>query len=200
MTIIYLLDILGTFVFAVSGASKAVKYKLDYFGILTLAIATGIGGGIIRDLALGKSPPVAFSNEIYLLACFLGAVVVILGSRGVIKHRNIVLQADAIGLGVFCAGGAAKAASYGLGPIGIIMIATVTACGGGMIRDILVREIPMILERDFYASAVILGSLSLVFLRTFGADESIQLYIATALTTLIRLLAIKYKFRLPKVV
>jgi uncharacterized membrane protein YeiH len=199
MNVLYALDLFGVFVFAVSGAFDGVKHQLDLLGIMVLAVVTGVGGGIIRDLILGETPPASFHNETYLLVCLLGSFVVMLTARYVNRYWEWVRLADAIGLGVFTAIGSVKAANHGLGIIGVLMLGSMTAVGGGLIRDLFVREVPMILRADFYASAAIIGSACLLIARQLGATENVQIAIATSTAILIRCLAIKYRFSLPKI-
>jgi len=116
------LDIFGTFVFAISGAFRAVKYELDLLGVLVLSVATGVGGGVVRDLILGFTPPAAFQNETYLLVCFVGGLLVFIGSTKIATRWDCVMASDALGLSVFAAIGAAKASICGLCTIGIIMM------------------------------------------------------------------------------
>ena len=196
---LYALDIFGTFVFAVSGAFRAVKYELDLLGVLVLAVATGVGGGIIRDVLLGCRPPLAFQDEAYLFACVGGGLIVFFAARYIASHWDCVMAADALGLSVFAALGAAKGAIYGLGNISIILMAALTATGGGVIRDLLVTEIPVVLRADFYATAALLGGGSFLLARTFGLPEGIQLGSCIAVTYTLRLLAMRYKLSLPKV-
>ena len=195
---IYVLDIFGTLAFAVSGAFRAVKHELDLLGVLVLAVATGVGGGIIRDLVLGCTPPAAFQNETYLLACVLGGLVVFIGARKIAPRWDCVMVADAIGLGVFAAIGAAKASTHGLGVVGVIMMAAITATGGGVIRDMLVREIPAILRTDFYATAALAGGACFAIARAAGGSEGTQLFCAIAATICLRVLAMRYHISLPK--
>ena len=173
---IYALDIFGTFTFAVSGAFRAVQHELDLLGVLVLAIATGVGGGIVRDLMLGSTPPAAFQDETYLIVCIFGGLVVF-----------------------FAAIGSAKADLYGLGAIGVVMMAAITATGGGVIRDVLVREIPAVLRADFYATAALLGGACFVAAGRLGCGQSTQLLGAVAVTFILRVLAMKYGISLPKV-
>lgn len=196
---IHALDILGTFVFAISGAFRAVRHELDILGVLVLAIATGVGGGVVRDVMIGCTPPAAFQDETYLIVCALGGLVVF-GAAGKIAPRwDCVMIADAIGLSVFAAIGAAKAQMYELGAIGIIMMAAMTATGGGVIRDVLVREIPAVLRADFYATAALLGGGSFVAAGQLGYGQRTQLLCAIAMTFCLRVLAMKYGISLPKV-
>ena len=196
---LHALDIIGTFVFAVSGAFRAVKYELDLLGVLTLAVATGVGGGILRDLMLGSVPPAAFRDEAYLLVCLAGGVVVFLSPRRIAKRWDWVLAADAVGLSVFAAIGAAKAAAGGFGVIGIMMMAAVTACGGGVVRDMLVAEIPVVLKADFYASAALIGGACLIAARHAGFNENTQLLCGAVAAFVLRAVAMKYGLALPRV-
>ena len=196
---LHYLDIFGTFVFAISGAFRAVRHELDILGVLVLAIATGVGGGIIRDIMLGNIPPAAFQNEIYLIVTVFGGLIVFAAAPKIAPRWDYVMIADAIGLSVFAAIGAAKAQSAGLGSIGIIMMAAITATGGGLIRDLLVMEIPAVLKSDFYASAALLGGTCFAALGALGLDQNMKLVCTIALTFLLRVAAMKYKLSLPKV-
>ncbi|MBX2821027.1 MAG: trimeric intracellular cation channel family protein [Rhodothermaceae bacterium] len=197
-TVLYALDLAGTFVFAVSGGLKAVKYELDLLGIVVLAILTGVGGGIIRDVLLGSTPPAVFQEEFYLVVCILGGFVVFLGASHVEPRWREMMIADAIGLGVFAGVGAVKASSFGLGPIGIIMMAGLTATGGGVVRDILVREIPAVIQKDFYASAALAGGIAFLMASFFDFEPLIQLAIAAIITSGLRFYALFSKIKLPK--
>ena len=197
-TVLYALDLAGTFVFAVSGGLKAVKYELDLLGIVVLAILTGVGGGIIRDVLLGSTPPAVFQEEFYLVVCILGGLVVFLGASHVEPRWREMMIADAVGLGVFAGVGAVKASSFGLGPIGIIMMAGLTATGGGVVRDVLVREIPAVIQKDFYASAALAGGIAFLIASFFELEPIIQLAIAAVITSGLRFYALFSKIKLPK--
>jgi uncharacterized membrane protein YeiH len=195
---IYCLDIIGTFVFAVSGAFRAARHELDLLGVLVLAISTGVGGGIVRDLMIGCTPPDAFQDETYLIVCVLGGLVVFVAANRIAPRWDCVMAADAVGLAVFAAIGSAKARLYGLGDIGIIMMAAITATGGGVIRDMLVREIPAVLRADFYATAALLGGACFVAAGRLGFGQNTQLICVIAITFCLRVLAMKYGISLPK--
>ena len=199
MTLLYILDIIGTLVFAISGAFRAVKYELDILGVLVLAVATGVGGGCIRDLILGSTPPAAFLDETYLLTCIGGGLLVFLASRKIARRWDCVMFADAIGLGVFAAIGAAKALAFGLGAVGVVMMAAATATGGGVIRDILVVEIPAVLRVDFYATAAICGGASFVGAEYMGLSEGAGLTCCVVVTCGLRFLAMRLGISLPKI-
>ena len=196
---IYFLDIFGTLVFAVSGAVKAVKYELDIFGVTILSIATGIGGGIIRDILIGSVPPVALQHEEYLLTCIIGALFVFFLSKKIAERWDIILILDALGLGIFTVIGAAKGMGADLGVIGIIMTGTMTATGGGVIRDLLANEIPTILKKDFYATATIIGGLVFIILSKTGIETTLLFFLTFTTTTGIRLIAMKFNIKLPAV-
>ena len=197
-TVLYILDLAGTFVFAVSGGLKAVKYELDILGILVLATLTGVGGGIIRDVLLGSTPPAVFQEELYLIICLLGGLVVFFGASHVEPRWREMMIADAIGLGVFAGVGAVKAATFGLGPIGIIMMAGLTATGGGVVRDILVREIPAVIQKDFYASAALAGGIVYLITSLIDMEPIFPLVIAAITTSGLRFYALFSKLNLPK--
>lgn len=195
---LYALDLLGTFVFALSGAFKGRRKNLDWLGISVLAILTGVGGGLIRDMLLGATPPASFQDEWYLVACLAGAVLVMVAAPNISKRWNRVMLADAVGLGLFAALGAAKAAAHGLGPIGVVMMGALTATGGGVIRDVLVREVPSILHKGFYATAAIIGAAVFLGLDAAGASETISLGGAAIVCSALRFYALVKNVNLPK--
>lgn len=195
---IYALDLLGTLVFALSGALKGVRRELDLLGIAVLAVLTGVGGGLIRDVLLGATPPAAFRDETYFGACLLGALLIILGRHRITRRWNWVMVADGIGLGLFAALGASKAAVFGLGPLGVLMMGGLTAVGGGVVRDVLVGDRPAVLYKGFYATAALLGAAVLLLTRMLGAGESVQLVSAATVTTALRFAALEWNVQLPK--
>lgn len=198
MNWLLILDLFGVFVFALSGGFDGAKYRLDILGITVLAIAAGVGGGMMRDMLLGIHPPAAFVDQRYLFACLAGALLAILFSHRVERHFIWVKLADAIGLGVFAAIGAAKAVEYQLGWVGVLMISALTATGGGVIRDLLVREIPMILRTDFYASAALIGGVIYLGTDKAGLDTETCLALSIGSAIIARLLAIRFDVSLPK--
>lgn len=193
------LDLFGTLVFAVSGAFRAVKYELDLLGVLVLATATGVGGGIIRDLLIGAKPLAALSDERYLTVCIIGGLLVFVSARRIATRWDKVMLADALGLGVFAAIGAIKATEYGLGPIGVLIMSALTATGGGVIRDMLVNEVPMVLKRDFYATAALIGGGVFLLTGWCGLERRAQVFLVVVITTGLRVLAMARRFHLPQV-
>ena len=193
-----LIDLLGTLAFAISGASKAIYYKLDWLGLLVMAIVTGVGGGITRDLLLNSTPPIALQNPNYIMVCIAGAFLTLVVKKRFRFFMKLVLIIDALGLGFFTAVGASKAAQMDSGALAIVLLAMITAAGGGLIRDILVSEIPQVLRSDFYATAALLGGLLFLGLQNTNFSFSTQILITTFFTFIIRLIAIRHKFNLPK--
>ncbi|KZX76402.1 hypothetical protein A3715_12935 [Oleiphilus sp. HI0009] len=191
-------DLFGVFVFALSGGFDGAKYHLDLLGILVLALATSLGGGIMRDAILGVHPPAAFTNETYFFTALAAGLIAFFFANRVERHMDYVRFADAIGLGVFAAIGAATAVRHELGWVGVVLMSTLTATGGGVIRDLLVREIPMILRSDFYASAAIIGGLMYMVLHSEGVPEAYCMGLAALAATSSRFVAMRYNVNLPQ--
>jgi len=196
---IYFLDIFGTLIFALSGGFRAVKYELDILGVLILATCTGVGGGICRDVILGAHPPAAFRSEHYIVTCLVGGLLVFFFAHKLAFQWRKIIISDALGLGVFTAIGASKALTSGLGPVGVVMMGCLTATGGGVFRDILVREIPAVIKSDFYATASILGGCIFLSINAFYPAPEVTIPVTIATTAVMRMLAVKYKFHLPHV-
>lgn len=196
--LVYIVDLVGTFFFAVSGGLMAVKHKLDLLGIVVLALLTGVGGGILRDVVLGSNPPAAFLDEWYFVSCIAAAAAVFFLYRRIDPEWPLMRIADAIGLGVFAAAGASKAYLFGLGPIGVIMMAALTATGGGLVRDLLVRQIPMVLQRDFYATATLIGGGVFVAFSQLELPPALSVASCILVTTGLRLFALAKGLQLPR--
>lgn len=196
---LYFFDIFGTFVFAVTGGYKAARHELDLLGVLVLAVATGVGGGVVRDIILGATPPAAFHDELYLIVSLAGGLAIFFAGGRIVPRWRIVMWADAVGLGVFTAIGCAKGGLYGLGPIGIVMMGVLTATGGGAIRDMLVREVPAVIRKDFYATAALLGGMIMLACQKAGLGPDVQMMIGAGFTTGTRLLAMRMGIGLPRV-
>src|SRR5690348_13726224 len=154
-TLLLTLDLLGTFVFALSGAIAGVKRRLDVFGVLVLSFAAGNVGGITRDLLIAATPPGAISDWRYLGVSLLAGVITFWRSNIIDRLWSPVLVFDAAGLALFAVSGAQKALAYGLNPIMAALLGMLTGIGGGMARDILLAEIPTVLRTDLYAIAAL---------------------------------------------
>lgn len=156
--LVALLDLGGTFVFAISGAAAAVKHRLDIFGVLVLAFAAGNAGGITRDVLIGATPPAAIAHLTYLGVSVLAGVIVFFWDPLVERLEHPVLWFDAIGLAFFAVAGAEKALLYGMSPVMAALLGMLTGIGGGMLRDVLVMQIPTVLRSDLYALAALVGA------------------------------------------
>lgn len=194
---LYALDLFGTFVFALTGAVKAVKNKLDFLGVLVFAMTVGCAGGMIRDVLLGTVPVAAYQNASYIIASLVAGVLVFAFASKIDGRWSLITYADAIGLGVFTALGCAKAANSGVGAVGILFSGTLTAVGGGVLRDVFVHEIPMIFASDFYASAAIFGGLFFLLLSHFNIKADYVLVATIIFTIALRVIGYQLHFSLP---
>ena len=196
---ISILDYLGTIAFAVTGASKAIAHKADIFGIIVLATVVGVGGGVTRDVIFGRFPT-AFSDPIYVsLTVGVGIVMFFLYVKFK-KQMGIWLVFDAVGLGVFSILGASIAYQVvGLNFLPMLFGGMITAIGGGILRDVFVREIPIVFVKEVYAIASIIGIVVFYAVLSSGVDVQVSSVIGIVAATGIRLLAMKYNWNLPKV-
>jgi uncharacterized membrane protein YeiH len=195
-------DLLGTFAFAMSGAFKAIRKNLDILGILILGFATAMGGGVIRDALLHRTP-VSFTTNLYALFSLLGCVTAagwhyMAKGRRFLDEDRVFLIVDAIGLAVFAVIGASAGAAAGLKAWSVVVLAALTGVGGGAVRDLLVLEIPMVLHADFYATAALLGGLSFVLLSAAGVQAPVVSAASFLTTLLLRTAAIFLGWSLPK--
>jgi uncharacterized membrane protein YeiH len=152
------LDLLGVFVFALSGATLGVARRMDLFGVVVLGITAAIGGGLARDVLLGALPPDALRHARYLLVATAAGLLVFVASPLVERLRGAVRLFDAAGLGLFVATGTSKALAAGLGTVGALTLGCLTGIGGGLLRDLLAREVPVVLQRELYAVPALLGA------------------------------------------
>ncbi len=195
--IMFSLDIVGTVIFAVTGAVRGVRLRLDLLGVVVFGCTVGVGGGMLRDVIIGATPVAALRDERYLIACIITGLVVFFISPVVVNFKRIIVFCDAVGLGVFTALGAAKGDAYHLSMIGIILSGVLSAVGGGMIRDVLAREIPAVLTSDFYATASLIGGVLYFYLDQYGVPFFHSFLLVVCVTTGIRMLAVHFKLRLP---
>ncbi|HEY5736335.1 MAG TPA: trimeric intracellular cation channel family protein [Nitrosopumilus sp.] len=196
---ISILDYLGTIAFAVTGASKAIAHKADIFGIIVLATVVGVGGGVTRDVIFGRFPT-AFSDPIYVSLTVLVGVVMFFLFRRLQKQMNVWLVFDAVGLGVFSILGASIAYQVvGMDFLPMLFGGMITAIGGGILRDVFVREIPIVFVKEVYAIASLIGIVVFYLSLLSGVDIQIASIIGIVVGTGIRLLAMKYNWNLPKV-
>ena len=157
-TLLLTLDLIGTFVFALSGAAAGIKGKLDLFGVGVLAFVSGNAGGVTRDVLIGSVPPAAIDDWRYVAVSLTAAAVTFVWYPSVKRLRPIVLLFDAAGLGLFAVAGTQKALAFGVNPFVSALLGMLTGIGGGMLRDLLVNEIPVVLRADLYALAALAGA------------------------------------------
>jgi uncharacterized membrane protein YeiH len=198
MNLLYTLDLLGTVAFAASGAWAGVRRKMDLFGVLVLGLVTATGGGTIRDLLLGDTPPFIFKDETYLALSILVSLAIFIFHQRLEFLHHPLLYFDAVGLGTFVVIGTGKGLSYGMGFIGSVMMGVITATAGGMIRDVLSTEVPLVLQREVYASACLAGGTLLYLLHQTALSPNLSLIIAATTVIVVRLMAIRYNWSLPR--
>lgn len=196
-TFVRILDLGGTFVFAISGAVAAVNRRLDIFGILVVSFVTGNFGGITRDLLIGAVPPAALTDDRYLLVSVLAGLITFFWYAGVDRLRTPVLLFDAVGLSFFAVAGAQKAIEFGLSPVMSALLGMLTGIGGGMTRDVLLTEIPQVLRSDLYAVAALAGASIVVIGDGLGFSYGISALAGGALCFALRFMAIRHGWHLP---
>ncbi|CAL9294692.1 trimeric intracellular cation channel family protein [Streptomyces sp. SudanB182_2057] len=194
------LDVIGIFVFAISGALLAVRKNFDVFGIAVLAEVTALGGGLFRDLVIGAVPPAAFTDLGYFVTPLVATLVVFFLHPHVERIQAAVLVFDAAGLGLFCVSGTTKAYSYGLGLTASATLGLATAVGGGVLRDVLANEVPSLLrwDRDLYAVPAIVGSAMVVLCIRYDILTPLTSGFAALTAFALRLLAMRFHWRAPR--
>lgn len=195
-----ILDLFGTMAFAVTGAFKAIEHKADIVGIIILATITGVAGGTIRDIVLGHFPPHSISDPNYVIITTITGIVLFFLYPKMQKHWNLFLKFDALGLGVFTAIGATLAYQlFGMNFLAMALAGMLTAVGGGILRDMFVNEIPMVFVKELYASASFLGVVVFFIILETGLQIEVATIGSIIVTTVLRLVAMKYNWNLPKV-
>lgn len=194
-----LLDLLGVFAFGLSGGLVAVRKRLDLFGVLVLAGATGLGGGVLRDLLIGAVPPVGIRDWRLVAAALAAGLVTFVAHPGVERLGRLVNVLDAVGLAVFAVGGALIAlAMPGIPPLAAIIVGTLTAVGGGVLRDVLAGQVPEVLRRELYALPALFGSTIVVVAYHVGFISPFVVWGAAALVFGIRMVAIVLHLNAPQ--
>ena len=194
-----ILDLIGIFAFALSGALLAVRKRFDAVGIAVLAEVTALGGGVLRDVVLGALPPVAFTDMGYFVTPFVAAALVFFWHPRLARINRFVLFFDAFGLGVFCVAGTIKALNYGMHVLPAVALGVLTAIGGGAMRDVLAREVPALLHpaSEIYAVPALLGSALVGLLAVLHVLNPITSALAALFAVSVRLLALRYGWRAP---
>lgn len=206
---IFIMEVVGTIAFASSGAMVGIKKNMDVFGVNVLGITTAIGGGIIRDLILGITPPNVFRNSIYVTisiftSCILFLIIYIkneiLSSRFLEQYEQVMILFDAIGLGIFTVVGINTAINIGIYNIFLLtFVGVVTGIGGGMVRDIMAGVTPFVLVKHVYASASIIGAISYIAFIKLNLNNIFSMAFSSLIVIIIRIASAKYKWNLPKV-
>lgn len=198
--LIQTLDLLGTFVFAVSGTLAAAEKRFDVFGAAVLAFVTAVGGGTIRDVLIGNTP-VGWMRDLNYLYLILLAVPVSYFFRTYIQRlRKTMFLFDTIGIGLFTILGLKTTLAIGLSPLIAVMMGTVSAVFGGVVRDVLSREVPLIFRKEIYATACIIGGVCYLILNRFGVQEDLSTFFTVVLVITIRVIAVKWRLQLPTLI
>ncbi len=197
MPMLYFFDLAGVFVFAVSGAIAGRQKNMDIFGMFMLAIVTCVGGGTLRSLLIGATPPPVLVDPAYLSIAAISTILSLYAEPLWERWNRVVSFFDAIGLGIFVCIGVQVSQTYGLSWWASVAMGVVTSTFGGVIRDLLRTEIPLIFRKEIYATAALAGGLIYLSLDALALPSSINIPVTTLFTAALRLLAIKYQWNLP---
>ena len=193
-----LLNFVGVFAFAVSGGLVGVRRRFDIFGILVLALVTALGGGVVRDLMLGITPPSNLTNIPFLATAVLAGLITFQFSGSLDRVRRLILLADAAGLGTFAVAATLVSIRTGHPGVEAILVGTITAIGGGIIRDMLAGTVPSVLNQEIYAAPAILGSLGTDMCVRFGVYNTLTQWLLVAFVFGMRVLALRFHWQAPK--
>ncbi len=193
------MDLLGTIAFAISGVMVAMDKRLDLFGVFIVAFVTAVGGGTLRDLLIGNTPVVWMREYVYIVTIILAVVFSIALRERLAYLRKSLFLFDTLGIGLYTMVGIEQGLKAELLPIMCIALGTMTACFGGVIRDILCNEIPVIFHKEIYATACIFGGISYFLLRNLPIPDQYIYLLAIGIVVVIRLLAVYYKIALPSI-
>ncbi|XOV66635.1 MAG: trimeric intracellular cation channel family protein [Fluviicola sp.] len=197
--IVFVVDIVGTLVFAISGALAAGEKRFDLMGVAIIAFVTAVGGGTIRDLLIGSHPVGWMQNYQYILLTSIGVLLVFFLHPHLQRFRKSFFLFDAIGLGTFAIAGMEKALSYGINPGYAILCGMITGCFGGLTRDVLCNEIPLIFRKEMYAFPALAGASAYLGLDTLGVIPEVSLPLTIILVTVFRIFAVRYDWGLPRI-
>ncbi|WP_257285908.1 trimeric intracellular cation channel family protein [Endozoicomonas sp. SESOKO1] len=196
--LLYILDLFGTAVFAISGVWLACRKDMDLFGAMVLAFVTAVGGGTIRDVLLSSTPVFWIQDTLYLLVILATTLFAIVVRQWHERSKWILQVSDALGLAVFVVIGVTKSLSFGVEPMVAVMMGVLTGCGGGAIRDMLAGEIPMVLRKEIYASAAMAGGAVFILLEPLLNNINHTSIVAAAVVLLLRLMAVYKGLSLPR--
>lgn len=196
MTWIYFVDLFGTCIFAISGVLTAIQKKFDLVGTLIIGFVTAIGGGTLRDLLIGNFPVGWLNDRNYFLAIFMGYFIAYVFKEKIIEFKRSMFLFDTIGIGLFTILGIELAKSYELNVEICLIMGVVSACFGGVIRDVLTNEIPLIFRKEIYATACLSGGVAYLLLRKWSPFENLNIVASIIVVILIRYFSVKYKWSL----
>ena len=204
-SLLLLFEIIGTVAFAISGAMTGIKKKMDVFGVAILGLTTAVGGGALRDIILGNTPPVMFQDPVYAVIAIVTSVILFLPAvqRLILRihglYDSLMLLMDSVGLGIFTVVGiqTAYAAVEAPGWFLLLFVGVVTGVGGGVLRDVMAGDTPYVFVKHFYACASLLGAVVCILLWTF-AGQTVAMAAGAAAVVALRYLAVKYRWSLPK--
>lgn len=197
MTMFYSIDILGTVAFAISGVLVALNKRMDAFGILIIAFVTAVGGGTLRDILIGETPVSWMKDMTFIYVIILSTAFAVMFRSKIDYLRKSLFLFDSIGIGLYTVVGIEKGISAELHPIICIFLGTISACFGGVIRDILCNEIPVIFRKEVYATACILGGITYFLVSYLPIASNLVFIIAGSVVIAVRLVAVRFKISLP---
>lgn len=200
MQLPYYIDLIGTLVFAVSGALAASDKNMyrDIFGVAFTGFVTAVGGGTLRDMILGIRPTWVVDGN-YLIAITIGVIIAISFKYYIVKYRRTFFLFDTLGIALYTVVGVQKALLFNVAPLAAIIMGMFSAVMGGVIRDTLINEVPLIFKKEIYATACLSGASVFVLLKLFHVDDNMNSFISVSVIILIRTFAVKYQLTLPKV-
>ena len=199
MTWIYTIDLIGTLVFAISGVLASMEKKFDLVGAFILGLVTAVGGGTLRDIMIGTTP-VGWMNDLNYIYIVLAALPISYFFRiRILKLRRSMFLFDTIGISVFTLLGLQKGLTFNLHPIIALIMGMISAVFGGVLRDVLTNKIPLIFEKEIYASACLAGGITYLTLNCFKISENIIFVISTAVIVIIRVISVRFHLQLPKI-
>ena len=199
MEFIFVLDILGTFAFAISGALVAMDKRFDAFGVVIIAFVTAVGGGMLRDILINAHPINWIGDLNYLWVILAGVVVTFLFRSKILPLSKTMFVFDTVGIGVFTLLGLQKGLSFDLHPVVALIMGMVSAVFGGVLRDVLTNKIPLIFEKEIYALACLAGGVTYLVISYFTDNNDVNFIVSASIIIIIRSISVKYELELPKI-
>lgn len=198
ITLLHIIELLGIIMFAISGGLSAFEKRMDIFGILVIATVTALGGGMVRDVIVGDTPVLWLKDVNYVYYVLIGYLITLIFRKKLSYFRKSLFLFDTIGLGMYTIVGIEKGIKFGLDPINCIALGTITACFGGVMRDILCNQIPILFKKEIYALICIAGGIFYFFLNYLGVNATLNFFITAGLIILTRIIVVRFNISLPK--